>query len=72
MYYEEKYTELTDVLFLVLAPPSKSSPPWSCIPFIFFFQGRVSVYSSDCPDTLFIDQAGLKLIEICLLLPPKC
>jgi hypothetical protein len=37
---------------------------------IFYFGGVGQV--SDCPGTLAIDQAGLELTEICLLLPYKC
>jgi hypothetical protein len=29
--------------------------------FFFFFQDRVSLYSSGCPGTHFVDQAGLEL-----------
>jgi hypothetical protein len=29
--------------------------------FLFLFQDKVSPYSSDCPGTHFVDQAGLKL-----------
>jgi hypothetical protein len=27
---------------------------------------------SDCPETYYVEQAGLELTEICLPLPPKC
>ena len=36
------------------------------------FLDRVSMYSPSCLGTYFIDQAGLKLTEICLPLPPEC
>jgi hypothetical protein len=36
------------------------------------FKNRVSLYSSGCPRIHYIDQAGLKLTEIQLPLPPKC
>ena len=40
---------------------------------VFVFQDSVSLYNSpDCSGTSSIDQAGLKLTEICLLLPPEC
>jgi hypothetical protein len=29
--------------------------------FLFFFQDRVSLYSPCCPETHFVDQAGLEL-----------
>ena len=34
--------------------------------FLFFKSG----FLSGCPGTRFVDQAGLKLTDICLLLPP--
>lgn len=37
----------------------------------FVFQDRVSLCSPGCPETCFINQAGLELAEILLLLPPK-
>ena len=38
----------------------------------FVFQDRVSLYHiSGCPQSPFVDQAGLELTQICLLLPPK-
>jgi hypothetical protein len=40
--------------------------------FGFFFRDRVSLCSSGCPGTHFVDQAGLELREIHLPLPPKC
>jgi hypothetical protein len=39
--------------------------------FVFVFD-RVSLCSLGCPETHFVDPAGLKLTEICLPLPPKC
>ena len=36
------------------------------------FQDRVFLYSLGCPGTCSVDQAGLKLAEIHLSLPPKC
>jgi hypothetical protein len=45
--------------------PSSSSFVLFCFCFCFvlfcFFQDRVSLYSSDCPRTHFVDQAGLEL-----------
>ena len=32
----------------------------------------ISLYSSACPGSHFVDQANLELTEICLRLPPKC
>lgn len=40
--------------------------------FGFVFQGRVSLYSSGCPGTHSLDQAGLEPTEICRPLPPGC
>ena len=37
-----------------------------------YFQDRVSLYSHDCPKTSSIEQAGLKLVDICIALPPEC
>ena len=43
-----------------------------CFLFLFlFFRDRVSLCSPGCPETYFIDQAGLEL-KIHLPLPPKC
>ena len=40
-----------------------------CFVFVFIFQDRVSLCSfGTCPGTLSVDQAGLKLTEICLCL----
>jgi hypothetical protein len=39
---------------------------------LFFFRARVLLCSSWCPGTHYVDQAGLKSTEICLLLPPEC
>jgi hypothetical protein len=36
------------------------------------FPDRVSLCSPDCPETHFVDQADLRLTEICLPLPPEC
>ncbi|KAM7337936.1 hypothetical protein ACRRTK_004055 [Alexandromys fortis] len=37
------------------------------------FQGRISVCNNPgCPRARAVDQAGLKLTEIRLLLPPEC
>jgi hypothetical protein len=38
----------------------------------FGFQDRVSLCSPGCPGTHSVDQAGLKLTEILLPLPPEC
>ena len=38
----------------------------------FIFWVRVSLCSSGCPGTHYVNQAGLKLTEICLPLPVKC
>jgi hypothetical protein len=35
----------------------------------FFFQDRVSLCSSGCPENHYKDQVTLKLLEICLSLP---
>ena len=39
---------------------------------VLVFQDRISQCSLGCPGTHFVDQADLKLTEICLPLPPKC
>jgi hypothetical protein len=40
---------------------------------LFCFEtGSLSIHSSDCSETLFIDQPSLELTDICLPLPPKC
>ena len=39
--------------------------------FCFVFQDRVSLCNSVCPGTCFVGQAGPKLTEIHLPLPPK-
>ena len=39
--------------------------------FVFVFLDRVSLYSTGCPGTHSVDQAGLEL-RIRLPLPPKC
>jgi hypothetical protein len=36
------------------------------------FQDGVSLCSPGCPGTCSVDQAGLELTEICLLLPSEC
>jgi hypothetical protein len=36
------------------------------------FQDRISLCSPGCPGISSLDQAGLKLTDICLPLPPKC
>ena len=36
-----------------------------------FIQARVSLCSSSCPRTHYVDQVGLELIEIRLPLPPS-
>jgi hypothetical protein len=45
----------------------KSLPPLSRL-----FGYRVSLYIRGWSGNLYVDQAGLKLTELCLLLPPKC
>jgi hypothetical protein len=40
--------------------------------FVFVFQNRVSLCSPGCPKTHSVDQAGLKITEIHLPLPPEC
>lgn len=37
-----------------------------------FLSDRVSLHSLGCPGTPFKDQAGLKLTETLLPLPPRC
>jgi hypothetical protein len=37
----------------------------------FFFPNIVSLCSPDCPGTSSVEQAGLELTEIYLLLPPE-
>jgi hypothetical protein len=32
-----------------------------CFYFVFVFQDRASMYSPGCPETYFVDQAGLEL-----------
>jgi hypothetical protein len=39
--------------------------------FFLFFQTRVSLCSPGCPGTHCVEQAGLELIEMQLLLPPE-
>jgi hypothetical protein len=51
------------------------STPWLLLTFGFLFLfvwDRVSLYSSGCPGTYYVDHAGLKLTEIHLPLPPEC
>jgi hypothetical protein len=36
-------------------------PFFLCLFFCFVFRDRVSLYSSGCPGTHFVDQAGLEL-----------
>ena len=44
-----------------------------CFVLLFCFEtGSLSIHSSDCSETLFIDQPSLELTDICLPLPPKC
>jgi hypothetical protein len=38
----------------------------------WWVQDRVSLCSPGCPETQSVDQAGLKLIETHLPLPPEC
>jgi hypothetical protein len=50
---------------------------WVCVLvvflFCFVFQDRVSLCNSpDCPGTCYVVQIGVKLMEICLPLSPKC
>ena len=40
--------------------------------FCFFETGFLCVALEPCPGTHFVDQAGLKLTEIDLRLPPEC
>ena len=40
--------------------------------FVLCFWDRISLHSPGCPEAHSIDQAGLKLIEIYLPLPPEC
>ena len=40
--------------------------------FFWFFETGFLCSFGACPGTPFVDQAGLKLTEIGLLLPPKC
>jgi hypothetical protein len=42
-----------------------------CLFVCLFLRLGFSVYPG-CPGTLYVDQAGLKLTEICLLQLPKC
>lgn len=37
-----------------------------------FFLDRVSLHRSGCPGIYSVDQAGLKLTQIHLPLPPRC
>ena len=43
-----------------------------CLSVCMYVFETVSLYSPGCPGIHCIDQAGLKLIEICLLLPSEC
>lgn len=48
-------------------------PPQDCLFGLSLFAfRRVSLSSSSCPETSYVDQAGLQLTEISLPLPPKC
>ena len=40
--------------------------------YLFVFKDMVSLGSSCCPGTHYVDQAGPELTEICLPLFPKC
>jgi hypothetical protein len=40
--------------------------------FAWCYLKQVSLCSPGCPGTCSVDQAGLELTEICLLLPSKC
>jgi hypothetical protein len=40
--------------------------------FLFLFWDGVSLHGPGYPGTHYVDQADLKLTEICLLLPPEC
>jgi hypothetical protein len=49
----------------------RSSQLFYFIFLVLVFQDRISQYSAGCPVTCFVDQAGLKLREIHLPLPPR-
>lgn len=55
---------------------SLPTEPSCCPPPSAFCRGwegyRVSLYSPVCPGTRYVDQAGLKLTEFCLLLAAEC
>lgn len=39
--------------------------------FFFFLKDGILLYGPGCLRILYVDQAGLKVTEICLPLPPK-
>ena len=48
---------------------------FACLHFLFVFafeMGFLCVNNPGCPGTQSVDQAGFRLTEICLPLPPKC
>ena len=58
-----------------LYPGETNAQSWVVAPFVSFFTfcvlfwNRISLHSSSWSGTLYVDQAGLELIEVCLLLP---
>lgn len=45
---------------------------YRCLDCCIVFLDRVSLCSPGCPETCSIDQAALKLTEVCLSLSPEC
>jgi hypothetical protein len=52
--------------------PPKPLTALSSLFFAYFFRDKDSLFNPDCPRALYIEQLGLKLAAILLLLPPKC
>lgn len=81
------FTSLSKLLILPAEPsqtlrtlaysvsPSKTAISFLFVPFLCLLSVSLSETGSlyvDCPEISYIDQGGLKVIEILLLLPPKC
>lgn len=63
----------TNLLWFILFPSTLPLEFLLAYFFLYFWfvKDRISLCSPDCPGLLYIGQAGLELIEIHLLLPPK-